>query len=713
MHRPNRDGNGWRRFDPESVANTEGGIHHRASIVQNLRAIAEDLLHVLPDRMVLLPVLARGDGPATATVALLVGVVQDVLELLAFPFMLVKNLVDIAAHAVCAAGNGLRGESDGDPLPVPPFDVSDPDSSLRLLLGLDRACCETSQRLEPLLDLEAATARWRAGGGTAPPTRAERLASFNGDVRWSPRLGVRLGPGRDELCALLRWIRTALPPGTRIKAGGGRHSHGAGRTDGVYLHPDGLRFLEPMPPRGSARDTLRPAVQGRAALFRVGSGVLLRELNAHLWRAGWALPVIGGYDGQTLAGAITTGTHGTVLGQGTMAARLRSLDLVLAGGTALRVEPALGITDPARLRQQEPGLRLVQDDDLFRAAIVNLGAFGVIHSMVVQTVPRFYLEERTTESNIAEVAGVLAGGNVYHLMEAHSVPGWASAPTGAHFSGHPHRAYALSVLFNPHTGRAQVCTSRPVQVGFEPFDLGLRVERVPAKAFARDARFVRRPVLWRSLIGAAPRVLSRLPALLSALRLRSVPEVVDWSVRGSSRFINRCYNVFHCGEGTAGVRVRFGEFFVPLREDRFLLAIGVLVDAARRWSARVGTFQTGPTNVRFVRGGTALLGPLEDFAALECLFVGAPAHTDPMMRFYKDALARALGSAGFSMHFGMQTPGWTAEEVLAQHPGYARWRALRDALDPTGSMLGMEQEALLPPVDRDGSLDALQRRWAS
>lgn len=302
---------------------------------------------------------------------------------------------------------------------------------------------------------------------------------------------------------------------------------------------------------------------------------------------------------------------------------------------------------------------------------------------------------------------------MYHLMEAHSVPGWASAPTGAHFSGHPHRAYALSVLFNPHTGRAQVCTSRPVQVGFEPFDLGLRVERVPAKAFARDARFVRRPVLWRSLIGAAPRVLSRLPALLSALRLRSVPEVVDWSVRGSSRFINRCYNVFHCGEGTAGVRVRFGEFFVPLREDRFLLAIGVLVDAARRWSARVGTFQTGPTNVRFVRGGTALLGPLEDFAALECLFVGAPAHTDPMMRFYKDALARALGSAGFSMHFGMQTPGWTAEEVLAQHPGYARWRALRDALDPTGSMLGMEQEALLPPVDRDGSLDALQRRWAS
>jgi len=311
------------------------------------------------------------------------------------------------------------------------------------------------------------------------------------------------------------------------------------------------------------------------------------------------------------------------------------------------------------------------------------------------------------------VARVLAGGNLYHLMEGPGLPGWVAAPRGARFSGHPDRAYAMSVLFNPHNGRAQVCTSHRVRLAAEPFDLGLRVERIPAKAFSRDARFVRRPVLWRALIAAAPRVLSRLPALLPALRLRSVPEVVDWSVRGSSRFVNRCYNVFHCGDGTAAVRVRFGEFFVSLRDDRFLLALGVLVDAARRWSAGTGTFQTGPTNIRFVRGGTALLGPAEDFAAFECLFVGAPAHMEPMMRFYKDALARGLGRAGFAMHFGMQTPGWTAAEVRAQHPGYRRWRAIRDALDPEGTMLGVEQDVLLPPVSHDASVEARERRWAS
>ncbi len=713
MQRPNQDGNGWRRFDPESVANTDGGIHHRASIVQNLRAIAEDVLHLLPDRMVLLPLLARRDGAATAAVALLVGLLQDILELLACPLMVVKNLVDVVAHAVWALRNALHGQSDGRPLPVAPFDLSDPDSSVRLLLGLDRAYRDTSDPLEPLLGLEAAQAHWRARGESGRPTPGERLASFNGDVRWCPGLGVRPGPGREDLCALLRWIHEALPPGTRMKAGGGRHSYGAGRTQGVYVHPEGLRFLDPMPSPGSSRDTLRPDLPGREALFRVGSGVLLRELNARLWEAGWALPVIGGYDGQTMGGAISTGTHGTVLGQGTMAAAVRSLDLVLADGEPLRVEPVPGITDPALLGHEEPGLRLVQDDDLFRAAIVNLGAFGVIHALVLEAVPRFYLEERTTESNLTEVAQVLAGGNLYHLLEVPSVPSWASAPSGANFSGHPHRAYAMSVLFNPHTGRAQVCTTHRVALASEPSDLGLRVERVPAKAFARDSRFVRRPVLWRALIAAAPWVLSRLPALLPALRLRSVPGVVDWSVRGSSRFVNRCYNVFHCGDGTAGVRVRFGEFFVPLREDRFLLAMGALVDAARRWSARTRTFQTGPTNIRFVRGGTALLGPVEDFAAFECLFVGAPAHMEPMMRHYKDALARALGGAGFAMHFGMQSPGWTGDEVRAQHPGYGRWRALRDALDPEGRMLAVEQEALLPPVGGDGCVDVLEQRWAS
>lgn len=165
--------------------------------------------------------------------------------------------------------------------------------------------------------------------------------------------------------------------------------------------------------------------------------------------------------------------------------------------------------------------------------------------------------------------------------------------------------------------------------------------------------------------------------------------------------MSRSYNVFHTGEGAAKVRVGFGEFFVPLRDDRYLLALQVLREASREWNARTGTFQTGPTNIRFVRGGTALLGPQEDFASFECLFVGAPPHLDLMMRFYKDALAARLGIEGFAMHFGMRTPGWTADEVRAQHPRYRRWRELRDGLDPEGRMLSTEQDALLSPVESE------------
>ena len=35
----------WRHFDSEAVRNTQGGIHHGESAIQNVRAIGEDAMH--------------------------------------------------------------------------------------------------------------------------------------------------------------------------------------------------------------------------------------------------------------------------------------------------------------------------------------------------------------------------------------------------------------------------------------------------------------------------------------------------------------------------------------------------------------------------------------------------------------------------------------------------------------------------------------------
>lgn len=686
LRHPNHDGPLWKRLDPESVRNTGGGVHHLASIVQDLRAIVEDCLHLLPDRLLLLPLLARRDGGLAVLTAVGVGLLWDLEEALLFAPGLLKNGLAILAHATRATWNLLNRRIDGLAVPVCRFDIADSDSALRLLLQQDRALRDLAIEPEPVPCLERATHRWRAGGLALVVTARRTLWSFNREACWRPRLAFRPGPAIEDLVTVLRWVRVNLPLSTRIKAGGARHSAGAGSTPGIYLHPEGMRFIERLPAGRSGRSP-------HPSLVRVGAGTTIRQVSERLWEWGRALPVICGFDGQTLAGAFNTGTHGSVLGQGPMAGVVRSIDLVRVDGTPVRIEPATGLDSG-----EEPGgpLCVIRDDDVFRAARLGLGALGVVHSYVVETVPRFHLEERTTETSLAEIHRVLEGGNVYALLDNRGTPSWVPPSQGRCFPGQPTRAYAMSILLNPHSTRAQVCTTRPVEVPEEPCDLALRVERNPAKAWARDTRFVRRPVGPRALLGLAPGLVARLPRLLTTLRLSDVPSVVDWSVQGSGVVVHRSYQIFHCGDGAARLPMRYGEFFVPLRDDRYLVAFDTLIGAARRWHAQTGLYQTGPISIRFIAGGDALLGPQEDFAAFECVFLGSPPHMPAMMRAYKEALTAGLGISGFSMHFGMETPGWCAEEVAAQLPEYWRWREIRDDFDPHGQLLNEAQEQLLP-----------------
>ena len=73
-----------------------------------------------------------------------------------------------------------------------------------------------------------------------------------------------------------------------------------------------------------------------AGLATVPAGMTLRALNPLLWERGWALPNLGDIDAQTVAGAISTGTHGTGAAHRGLASQVRALELVTADG-AVRV----------------------------------------------------------------------------------------------------------------------------------------------------------------------------------------------------------------------------------------------------------------------------------------------------------------------------------------------------------------------------------------
>ena len=114
------------------------------------------------------------------------------------------------------------------------------------------------------------------------------------------------------------------------------------------------------------------AADTRTGLVTVRSGTRLRELNAGLHRLGLALENLGDIDVQTVAGAVSTGTHGTGARLGGLATQVEALELVLADGSV--------VTCSASCRPE-----------LFAAARIGLGALGVISAVTLRCVPSFML----------------------------------------------------------------------------------------------------------------------------------------------------------------------------------------------------------------------------------------------------------------------------------------------------------------------------------
>jgi L-gulono-1,4-lactone dehydrogenase len=137
------------------------------------------------------------------------------------------------------------------------------------------------------------------------------------------------------------------------------------------------------------------SADAESGLVTVRSGTTLRSLNAALDLLGLALPNLGDIDEQTIAGAISTGTHGTGARLGGLATLVVALDLVLADGTVVSCSA-----------EQRP--------DLFAAARVSLGALGVISTVTLRCVPGFALAADERPMPLEEVTarfGEFAAGN--------------------------------------------------------------------------------------------------------------------------------------------------------------------------------------------------------------------------------------------------------------------------------------------------------------
>jgi FAD-linked oxidoreductase len=164
----------------------------------------------------------------------------------------------------------------------------------------------------------------------------------------------------------------------------------AAGADGLTVHPvgSGHSFTPIAAAPGVALDlsgwTGIVAADTRTGLVTVRSGTRLRELNADLDRLGLALANLGDIDVQTVAGAVSTGTHGTGAALGGLATQIEALEMVLADGSVVSCSA-------------------LERPDLFAAARVGLGALGIITEVTLRCVPSFALAAEEGPEPIEDV----------------------------------------------------------------------------------------------------------------------------------------------------------------------------------------------------------------------------------------------------------------------------------------------------------------------
>src|SRR5713226_3814558 len=109
-----------------------------------------------------------------------------------------------------------------------------------------------------------------------------------------------------------------------------------------------------------------------ARTITVEAGITIHRLNEELATRDLAFANLGDIDRQTIAGAISTATHGTGATFGGLATFVRGLELVTADGDVLRCSAD-------------------EEAEVFHAARVGVGALGVLTKVTLQCVPAFTL----------------------------------------------------------------------------------------------------------------------------------------------------------------------------------------------------------------------------------------------------------------------------------------------------------------------------------
>ena len=114
------------------------------------------------------------------------------------------------------------------------------------------------------------------------------------------------------------------------------------------------------------------------------AGTKLHQLTRILHEHGWALENMGDINRQSIAGAISTGTHGTGTRFRNMSSQVEALKFVNGKGEIINCS-----------REKHP--------EIFKCCQISLGALGIITEVTLKCVPQFKLELIVDKTHLDEV----------------------------------------------------------------------------------------------------------------------------------------------------------------------------------------------------------------------------------------------------------------------------------------------------------------------
>jgi FAD/FMN-containing dehydrogenase len=187
-------------------------------------------------------------------------------------------------------------------------------------------------------------------------------------------------------------------------------------------------------------------------LLFVQCGCSIGELNRYLNKREKSLKTSGASNGQTIAGALSTGTHGSAMETGAVQDFVVGMHLIVGPGRHVWVERASYPVTTDTFADRF-GAEVIRDDSVFNSALVSFGSFGIIHGVMIETEDIYLLEASRLkvpfDDNVKQVMQTLD-------FERIQLPAPAEKP------------YHFEIVINPHASDGNAFTTVMYKKPYQP-----------------------------------------------------------------------------------------------------------------------------------------------------------------------------------------------------------------------------------------------------